>query len=273
VAGTFYPASSTIAPEDPRTTDARSWCLKHWGIDRDYIQGDSVLLTRESGVIPLIYKGPSLGWIEGAELEPRVITATGPQILDQSVKNEFQITNDIKFPSGGSGGGSVPILETEVYVGTPQWVPLFRAWDSIIPSKYWGGRKGTQGYEDDEASWEPLESTIFSWRIVAMLNDPADPATAVSATFTILRQGNGALSLAPHDSIASGAFYNQGTVGVSDVKIDELNRNFSTESGLKAGWVTGEEVSLMFADWNLTPRRMLISGHAMPIRRRRTDNP
>jgi hypothetical protein len=105
VAGTFYPASSTIAPEDPRTTDARSWCLKHWGIDRDYIQGDSVLLTRESGVIPLIYKGPSLGWIEGAELEPRVITATGPQILDQSVKSTVLVTNQLT--GGGSGGGGL----------------------------------------------------------------------------------------------------------------------------------------------------------------------
>jgi hypothetical protein len=240
---------------------------------QDWAPGDSWLDTKAEGFL-LSYMDAAGEWSKPTRLvpAPKLINATA-NVLDMAPRNTILVSNNIKFPGGGGGGGSAPILETEVTVGRTGWVPLFRAWDAVIPSKYWGGRKGTQGYEDADASWDLLPDEIYSWRIVVMLNDPAEPGTAVSATFTVLRQGNGALSLAPHDTTAAGAFFTQGTCGVSDVKIDELNRDFSAESGGRVTRITGEEVSLMFTDWTLTPRTMLISGHAMPIRRRRTDNP
>jgi hypothetical protein len=267
VAGTFYPASSTIAPEDPRNTDARSWCLKHWGIERDYIQGDSVLLTRESGIIPLIYKGPSLGWIEGAELEPRVITATGPVISDQSTKSEIFISNDIKFPGGGGGGVSLPPLVREVTLGVPRWVEVFKTYDCDVPTKFYGGLPGTDSY--DTASWNLHPTETHSWRVSLVLVSTTIPGDSVAVTFTVLRDGRGALSFAPHDSTASGYFQLRGLVGVADVKIDEFTQDFTAESGGKVGQVHGETLSFWFTDYSQTPATFLLSGHAMPIKRRR----
>jgi hypothetical protein len=118
VAASFRPSSVTIAPaaEDPRNSDPDNWAMKHYGFEGGFVAGDGVFLTSKNGITPLVFKGPSLGWVEGAELLPKVITATGPSVLDASTKVNAPITIN-KGGGGGGGAGGEALLANRMGIG------------------------------------------------------------------------------------------------------------------------------------------------------------
>lgn len=99
----FRPSSVTIASEDPRDVDENSWALRHYGFEGGLVAGDGVFVTSVHGITAMVYKGPQQGWIETAELLPRVVTATGPSITDNS---KPQYSTIIQSGKGSSGGPS-----------------------------------------------------------------------------------------------------------------------------------------------------------------------
>lgn len=136
VAEAFRPSSVTIASEDPRDVDEDSWALRHYGFEGGLVAGDGVFVTGSNGITAMVYKGSQIGWVETAELLPRVVTATGPSILDQSKPQFSTVVQSSKGSSGGPSslrlmaskaarGSSVLIADTSNYAavnlgGTPR---------------------------------------------------------------------------------------------------------------------------------------------------------
>jgi len=87
----------TVATEDP--SEVSNFGERWFG--RALVPGDAALQTTENGLIVHRYVGDR--WLKSAELLPKVVTATGPSILDNSTKVNAPIT--IVRPGSGGGGG------------------------------------------------------------------------------------------------------------------------------------------------------------------------
>ena len=92
-------SGTTVCPEDP--SEVSNFGERWFG--RALVPGDAALQTTENGLIAHRYVGDR--WVKSAELLPKVVTATGPSILDRSVKNSNSI--QIVQPGGGGGGGGL----------------------------------------------------------------------------------------------------------------------------------------------------------------------
>jgi hypothetical protein len=102
VANKHWGSSVTIAPEDPSEVEASSFAQRWFG--RDFlIPGDGVFVTSKEGITAHRFVGGT-GWVKSAELLPKVVTATGPSILDNSTKVNSPIT--VVRPGAGGGAGS-----------------------------------------------------------------------------------------------------------------------------------------------------------------------
>ncbi|PWL23072.1 MAG: hypothetical protein DCO99_03565 [Synechococcus sp. XM-24] len=267
IASSFRPSSVTIAAEDPRKTDPESWALRHYGFEGGPVAGDGVFLTGTNGVTALLYKGRDLGWVQSAELLPKVVTATGPVIADRSthIGGASFVTN-IRSGGGGSAG-VLPLLTREVRIGVSTYVPICRHYDWDIPSKYWGGDPTASGYEDDDVSWErkPYETQSFLVRINAQ--DTGQIGSYGAASFMVMRHADGRLDVQIHELNTEGRFTAD---WVDEFKIVELRQDFTVESGNRVGAVTGLELQLRFQNEGKPPAfDAVLRGSIFPMIQRR----
>lgn len=125
VANKHWGSSVTIAPESPEDVDPSSWAQRWYG--RDFlIEGDGVFVTSREGITAHRYTGA--GWVKSAELLPKVITATAPNITD---KSQHQHTALILSKGGGVGNaGGEALLANRMGIGGSTM---------LADSSNWGG--------------------------------------------------------------------------------------------------------------------------------------